>query len=610
MSGTWVISWILPWLVSALATLHLVLVRPAWVPAVCALALLAWTAFRHRSVPLPRYVFWLLLLPFAMWWVVLAIAGSPRPEELLAIIAWYLLLLSLSQILAGPRVGGWRTWNALAAVLLTGFHPESSQFVLVGAIAVLVLLQSRMDAARTGSVGFRPAWIAALLPVAALAFAAQWFDVSIPLRGFDHWRPPTPGKGFSSTLRLGGGFGLDPDPSDDEVVLRVWSERAPRYMKGAVFDGYAKGYWSRSEGWTMPASSRNHLEFSVFCQESDTMAPPSGWASSSASTEGYLLVPPEEGCVGVVADTIERAGSGIWRLRAEGLSRGWMWFPGTVPQRVRESERTIPKTYAGFVDSAFAASGAAGLPPRAALARMGAWMASDFRYSLQVREKPGEDPMRAFLRNREGYCEHFASLGALLARRAGIPSRVATGYASPEVSAGAWLFRRSNAHAWVEVFLPGRGWTTWDPTPAGDGEPSRRGFLRRWSDGFGTRMTALWHGVRDGAWRSAMSGRLDSLSDFVRTWWLWALLVLVPGAGVLVAIALGRRRRGAEEHELASWRDGLARAEARLRREGFVRDAGETVGAFLSRLPDAAHGPSREFLDAYQCQRWTMRKRG
>ncbi|MEP6937725.1 MAG: DUF3488 and transglutaminase-like domain-containing protein [Chthoniobacterales bacterium] len=65
-----------------------------------------------------------------------------------------------------------------------------------------------------------------------------------------------------------------------------------------------------------------------------------------------------------------------------------------------------------------------------------------------------------------GFCEHYAASFATLMRVAGIPSRVVMGYLG-----GQWnqfgkyfLVRQSDAHAWCEVWLPGRGWERVDPT--------------------------------------------------------------------------------------------------------------------------------------------------
>lgn len=65
-----------------------------------------------------------------------------------------------------------------------------------------------------------------------------------------------------------------------------------------------------------------------------------------------------------------------------------------------------------------------------------------------------------------GFCEHFASAFTVLARAAGLPARVVTGYQGGEINPvdGAMVVRQSEAHAWAEVWMPGRGWQRVDPT--------------------------------------------------------------------------------------------------------------------------------------------------
>jgi transglutaminase-like putative cysteine protease len=69
---------------------------------------------------------------------------------------------------------------------------------------------------------------------------------------------------------------------------------------------------------------------------------------------------------------------------------------------------------------------------------------------------------------RRGFCEHFAGAFVFLMRAAGLPARVVTGYQGGEVNPvdGYLLVRQSDAHAWAEVWLAGRGWTRVDPTAA------------------------------------------------------------------------------------------------------------------------------------------------
>jgi hypothetical protein len=56
---------------------------------------------------------------------------------------------------------------------------------------------------------------------------------------------------------------------------------------------------------------------------------------------------------------------------------------------------------------------------------------------------------------------------AVLLRAVGIPSRVVTGFQGGVYNpvSGWHVLRASDAHAWVEAYLPAIGWTAFDPTP-------------------------------------------------------------------------------------------------------------------------------------------------
>lgn len=96
------------------------------------------------------------------------------------------------------------------------------------------------------------------------------------------------------------------------------------------------------------------------------------------------------------------------------------------------------------------------------------WIRSDFAYTLDA-SLPGRDGADEFLFDRQaGYCEHFSSAFTVLMRAAGIPARVVVGYAGGVRNpfGGYWVVRNQDAHAWSEVWLPGRGWVRVDPTAA------------------------------------------------------------------------------------------------------------------------------------------------
>jgi hypothetical protein len=76
-------------------------------------------------------------------------------------------------------------------------------------------------------------------------------------------------------------------------------------------------------------------------------------------------------------------------------------------------------------------------------------------------------PLDAFLfRDHAGYCQHFAGATALLLRMGGVPARVVAGFSPGSRNGSEHILRDLDAHSWVEVYLPGIGWVTFDPTPA------------------------------------------------------------------------------------------------------------------------------------------------
>ena len=81
----------------------------------------------------------------------------------------------------------------------------------------------------------------------------------------------------------------------------------------------------------------------------------------------------------------------------------------------------------------------------------------------------GRDAVDDFLfGSKAGFCEHYAGAFVVLMRAMGIPARVVTGYQGGELNPvdGYLSVRQSDAHAWAEIWLEGRGWRRIDPTGA------------------------------------------------------------------------------------------------------------------------------------------------
>lgn len=103
-----------------------------------------------------------------------------------------------------------------------------------------------------------------------------------------------------------------------------------------------------------------------------------------------------------------------------------------------------------------------------------------FQYSLTVRSGPTNDPLQNFLVNKQGYCEQYATAMAVMLRLEGIPSRVVLGYTAGTANSdgSTWTVTNHDAHAWVEAYFAGVGWTEFDPTPLGDGRGQEEPYLQ------------------------------------------------------------------------------------------------------------------------------------
>lgn len=103
------------------------------------------------------------------------------------------------------------------------------------------------------------------------------------------------------------------------------------------------------------------------------------------------------------------------------------------------------------------------------------WFRSDlFTYSETAPVEQGYDGdsmdvVAKFLQVREGYCVHFSSAMAVMARTLGIPSRIAVGYRAGATQAdGEYTVSNRQLHSWPELYIKGAGWVAFEPTPDSD----------------------------------------------------------------------------------------------------------------------------------------------
>ena len=134
-----------------------------------------------------------------------------------------------------------------------------------------------------------------------------------------------------------------------------------------------------------------------------------------------------------------------------------------------------------IADTANAIGGAIPTAYDRALALQSYFLSGDFHYSedAPVRgdyDGTGADVIGVFLQEKSGYCVHYASAMAIMARSLGIPARIAVGFQPGERSFDQgqtyYTVNSDDLHAWPELYFQGVGWLRFEPTPGRGSVPS------------------------------------------------------------------------------------------------------------------------------------------
>ena len=274
---------------------------------------------------------------------------------------------------------------------------------------------------------------------------------------------------------------------------------------------------------------------------------------------------------------------------------------------------------------------------------------TDYLYTLDLPDRESADPLADFLFTRKkGYCEYFASSLAVMLRSEGIPARLATGFQSGVYNpvSGLWLVRASDAHSWVEAWIPGRGWSTFDPTPP-DLNPPGMALLARlalyldatdtfWQEwvvaydltrqgtlafrleqsalGMGSDWVDELHALRTaweqhaGAWWSARWLAVSRRFGAISLGWLAGLAAIGFATGPVVRLLRMRRRVERVRRGQASVADATLlyrRMLQLLAKRGYQKPPWFTPAEFASGLPRTPLGDAvSEFTATYNALRF------
>ncbi|MFN8513762.1 MAG: transglutaminaseTgpA domain-containing protein [Thermomicrobiales bacterium] len=141
----------------------------------------------------------------------------------------------------------------------------------------------------------------------------------------------------------------------------------------------------------------------------------------------------------------------------------YLQLPGSTTDRTRQLAKELEN----------------GLVPYDAAMSIQNWLRENIKYNEAIPYPPDDRDVVDYLLfdSRQGYCEYYSTAMVVMLRSLGIPAREVVGYFSGEYDNDqiGYLYRESNAHAWVEVYFPNYGWIAFEPTsprPAFEREPA------------------------------------------------------------------------------------------------------------------------------------------
>ncbi|MEG2803845.1 DUF3488 and transglutaminase-like domain-containing protein [Stenotrophomonas sp.] len=454
---------------AALGLVPLLLQLPDLLAGIIALvAVLIALVSGQRVLPAPLRLLLVLGMLAAIYW---QMGARPGRDTGCALLAAMLALKSseLRSLRDARSLLGFALFSPFAAFLLDQ-GPITMGLAMLAALTALLTLQRLAQAegqAPSPRLGGQLRGVGRLVALGLpLALAGFWLfpRLSEPLWGIPERAVGRPG--LSDHMEPGQWLDL---MADDSPALRVQffgpvPTPQQRYWRGPVmtyFDGRTWAQDHRAAERAPPAVThgRARWDYQIDYEPTDRR--------QLVALDLPLQAPPGST---LGADHSLRSGTALtaltrWRLQSSPASA---YVDDLSPYQRRQALQ-LPD---GFNPRTAALARQwrreAGSDDAAIVQRALEWVRARFAYTLST-PLPGRDGVDEFLFDQQaGFCQHFSSSFVVLMRNAGIPARVVTGFAGGTHNryGDYWVVRRMDAHAWAEVWLPGRGWVRVDPTAA------------------------------------------------------------------------------------------------------------------------------------------------
>ncbi|MAE62415.1 MAG: hypothetical protein CMJ49_13795 [Planctomycetaceae bacterium] len=427
-------------------------------------------------------------------------------------------------------------------------------------------------------------------------------------------------RGFDDTARLGSIRGVWMSESGQQVMLRVWSDQLPGYLRGALFDAYLQGTWAAAaDSQTLEPADTHHGRnvFSFTARQPDRI---NGHVYADSSLRHVFFLPLGTHQISSFADSVNVARGWTARPNFPGASGGYGYYQPVSPMRgPTDLDLAVPPLLQSKLQSIADQIVGDTAGPAAIIKRIEQHFHQNYEYEFNMELRTNKDPVIEFLEDKDaGYCEYFASAATLLLRTQDIPARYVTGFVAhePSLDNNYWIARNRDAHAWVEAYLPDQGWVIVEPTtPAARPQSNTSSTRAQFADWF----AAQWQRLLQFITRGGLGGMIAALWDglivlMTQIIPLWAWGVLIAAAALWSTRSRIRkwwaRKRAAPQppHILALQRK-LTLAQNLLDPHGLTLAPGDTVADYLDAaaaadIPEPARIEAVQLLTEYQHDRF------
>lgn len=415
--------------------------------------------------------------------------GAAEPIVLVVASSFGLIVIVADAMLASrraaPLIGGLFLAVFATPALISGETPAVGLFILVAAMW-LVLLRSRTATPGGAHHGSAPAMLLGGVAVlAAVLFPTISPDVGAVATSWG--KPPAAvfGRGINPMLELGQNL-----RRNSTVVALTYTTSADdaQYLKVANLNDFSGKTWKPSraqftrldEGLeavdALLGIDRPPVITTISIQQLRGSMLPVPYPASSVLRgldDGWIIRPAgktlqakdsdSRGQTYTVAsnDIVPTAEQMRDLTAGPGPGKGgFLALPDAMPQVIERTAREVTKDADTDYDRV--------------IALQKYFRDGEFRYSetapvAEGYDGNGIDVIAKFLDVKAGYCVHFASAMAVMARTIDIPSRIAVGYAPGDTKGfvdGKTRYQNTSddLHAWVEIYFDGVGWIRFDPT--------------------------------------------------------------------------------------------------------------------------------------------------